>query len=543
MVISPVTLPDNYGVFEKDGELCMWLDMEEIHECGLVKYDFLILKSVQVIRDAYRMLGKPYPKSHEIDWDDQEVWSDMIRHPTGIFQFESAYAFDLLRRFKPTSIFDMSLVTAAARPSGTSYRDRLIKREKNKNPSKMIDDLLAENNGFLIYQEDTIKFLQQICGLSGSEADNVRRAIGRKQTDRLQAALPRILDGYCGKSDKPREVAENEARAFLQILEDSASYQFGRNHSIAYCLIGYVCAYLRYYHPYEFITSYLNNAANSEDITNGTELARVYGISMSQPRWGLSSDEYIYNKEKSVIAKGLESIKYLNSTVAKEMFRLSKETKFEFFVDLLLALKTTSLDARQLNILILTDFFAEFGNSAELSRISEWFDFLKAGEAKQIKKEGLAEEISSLLSMYATDTNSKGAVLKSYTITDMHELLIAGENKIRSLNLPDLDLRLKMEAQREYLGYVDLTSGREEDKLRLYIEDISPLKDKGTGKPWCYRLTAKSIGTGKTARLSVKPHVYNETPIKAGDIIDTAKENYYKNKSDYWYLLMYDKVI
>ena len=227
MVISPVTLPDNYGIFEKDGELCMWLDMEELHECGLVKYDFLILKNVQIIRDAYRMLGKPYPKSHEIDWNDQDVWSDMTRHPAGIFQFESDYAFDLLRRFKPTSIFDMCLVTAAARPSGTSYRDRLIKREKNKNPSKMIDDLLADNNGFLIYQEDTIKFLQQICGLSGSEADNIRRAIGRKQAERLQAALPRILDGYCNKSDKPRGIAEQEAKAFLQILEDSASYQFG----------------------------------------------------------------------------------------------------------------------------------------------------------------------------------------------------------------------------------------------------------------------------------------------------------------------------
>ena len=73
----------------------------------------------------------------------------------------------------------------------------------------------------------TIKFLQEICGLSGSEADNIRRAIGRKQADRLQAALPQILEGYCSKSPKPREIAEQEAKAFLQIIEDSSNYQFG----------------------------------------------------------------------------------------------------------------------------------------------------------------------------------------------------------------------------------------------------------------------------------------------------------------------------
>ena len=121
----------------------------------------------------------------------------------------------------------MSLVTAALRPSGSSYRDKLMKKEFHKNPSTIIDDMLADNYGYLIYQEDTIKFLKDICGLSGSEADNIRRAIGRKQKDRLDAAMPSILEGYCKTSDQPREKAEQEAREFLQIIEDSANYQFG----------------------------------------------------------------------------------------------------------------------------------------------------------------------------------------------------------------------------------------------------------------------------------------------------------------------------
>ena len=228
MVISPITLDDNFGVFNKDGESCLLLDMENIHDyTGLAKYDFLILKTVQVIRDTCRYLNQPYPKTHEIDWNDKNVWNSMMQSPIGIFQMEGNYAFESLKKFAPQSIFDMSIVTACIRPSGASYRNELLARKEHKNPSEIIDDLLKDNLGYLIYQEDTIKFLQEICGLSGSEADNIRRAIGRKQKERLDAAMPAILEGYCSKSPQSRDVAEKEAREFLQIIEDSASYQFG----------------------------------------------------------------------------------------------------------------------------------------------------------------------------------------------------------------------------------------------------------------------------------------------------------------------------
>ena len=151
----------------------------------------------------------------------------MVADCTGIFQLEGAFAHDCVKRFNPKNIFDLCLVTACIRPSGSSYRDDLLARKIHKNPSKIIDDLLENNLGYLIFQEDTIQFLQQICGLSGSEADNVRRAIGRKQKERLDKAMPSILEGYCNKSDKPREQAELEAKEFLQVIEDSASYQFG----------------------------------------------------------------------------------------------------------------------------------------------------------------------------------------------------------------------------------------------------------------------------------------------------------------------------
>lgn len=228
MVISPITLYDNYGTFDKDGDICLMLDMDNIHDfTGLAKYDFLVLKTVQVIRDTCRYLNQPYPKTHEIDWNDEKVWDDMIKSPIALFQFESAFAYQCLQKFKPKNIFDMSIVTACIRPSGASYRNDLLERNPHGNPSEMIDELLKDNLGYLVYQEDIIKFLQQICGLSGSDADNIRRAIARKQRDRLDKAMPSILEGYCSKSSKPRNESEKEARDFLQIIEDASSYMFG----------------------------------------------------------------------------------------------------------------------------------------------------------------------------------------------------------------------------------------------------------------------------------------------------------------------------
>lgn len=227
IVASPVTLADNYGVLENDGHIILQLDMDCVHEVSLVKYDILGLENIGIVKDTCELAGIPYPKSHEVDWDDPMVWNDMLRSPTGIFQMESPFAFGMLKKYRPQSVYDMSLVTAAIRPSGESYRDDLMSHLSHENPSPIIDELLKDNHGYLVYQEDVIKFLTQICGFSGSEADNTRRAIGRKDEERLRRALPKILEGYCEKSDQPREIAEQEAQEFVQIIKDASSYMFG----------------------------------------------------------------------------------------------------------------------------------------------------------------------------------------------------------------------------------------------------------------------------------------------------------------------------
>jgi DNA polymerase-3 subunit alpha len=541
IVASPITLRDHYGTFLSEGKEILQIDMECVHEAGLVKYDILGLKNIEIIKDTYALIGKPYPKSHEINWNDDAVWNDMLRSPIGIFQFESAFAFDSLRKFKTHSIYDMSLVTACIRPSGASYRDELLQRKPHHNPSPIIDDLLKDNLGYLIYQEDTIKFLQQICGLSGSEADNVRRAIGRKQKDRLEAALPDILEGYCSKSSQPRNIAEEEAKEFLQIIEDSASYQFGYNHSIGYCMIGYLCAYLRYYYPAEFITAYLNNANNEDDIKNGSALAELYGIQIVPPRYGISKDRYVYDKDRNVIAKGINSIKYMNSTVANELYDLAKRSDPRTFMSLLTLMNNeTSIDTRQRDILIKIDFFVDFGNVTELSRIASIFVFFKNGTAKKVQKDKISGQMLDVVSKYATDKNKNGTEAKSFTITDMAGLLNECESVIKSLHLPDLDLKCKIQNQIELMGYIDLTTNKKEDRRKLLITDVFPLSSKKDNTVWGYAAQTRSIGSGKVSRLTIRSSVYAKTPVKRFDII-YAKE-LEKNRSGYWYLLDYDLI-
>lgn len=543
MVISPITLEDNIGVFDKDNENCLMLDMENIHDyTGLAKYDFLILKTVQVIRDTCRYLGKPYPKTHEIDWNDEKVWADMIKNPSGIFQFEGKFAFDSLRKFVPKSIFDMSIVTACIRPSGASYRDQLLARVPHKNPSELIDELLSDNLGYLIYQEDTIKFLQQICGLTGSEADNIRRAIGRKQRDRLEKALPSILEGYCGKSPQPRETAEHEAKEFLQIIEDSASYQFGYNHSIAYCLLGYLCAYYRYYHPIEFITSFLNNAANEDDIRNGTAYANRVGIQVTMPKWGLSKSDYFFDQEKNIIAKGLTSVKYMSEGIAEELYRLSHEKSYTRFVDLLTDIDTrTSLNTRQLEILIKLDFFSDFGNQRELLRITGMFyETFKKGQAKKLSKDKVdGSPLEEIVQRYAVGVTKSGQFAKSYTLLDVESIMRETEDAIKALHMDDLSDLIKVQNFAEVMGYAGYVSGKEEDRRKLYVSDIYPLMRKKDGKQFGYSILTKSIGSGKESRFSCFNDVFNRAPIKKGDIILCRG---YIREGEYFKMTLYDKL-
>lgn len=502
IVASPVTLTDNYGTFWKDGMKILQIDMEEVHEVSLVKYDILGLKNIGIIKDCCKYANIPYPKSYNIDFNDDNVWEDMVKYPYGIFQFESDYSNKLLKQFNPHKINDMNLVNASLRPSGESYRDNLIAGIPNKNPSEIIDNLLKQNNGYLVFQEDTIAFLQDICGLSGSDADNIRRAIGRKQRDRLEKAMPQILEGYCSKSNKPRDIAEKEAQEFLQIIENSANYQFGKNHATGYSMIGYYCAYLRYYYPLEFTCAYLNNAANNEDFVNGEKLAKLLGIKLQSPKFGYSKAEYFFDKETNTIYKGVGSIKYLNEQKANILYELSQSKKYETFTDILYDAK--EIDNRCLEILIKLGYFSEFGYISKLLKVFELYK--NKGNKKTMSK---TKDIE--LYMTYKELAEKNATKETAKVLTMDYHSFIRDIEL-SLEDTEDDIIELIRNEIEYTGGFNKVAYKQMDKNACFISDLKVFRYDVLIELFCFY-------SGNVKVFKMNKQLYNQCPFVTGEVL------------------------
>ena len=405
IIASPINLTDFCGKFlGSDGQEIVNLDMECCHDVGLIKYDILGLKTVGVIDKTCKMIGKSFPHVDEINFDDQEVYADMTQDPITIFQFESGFATECFKKMNCKSIFDISLVNACIRPSGASYRDRLLAKERNDTGSDIVNNLLSDSYNFLTYQEQIIKFLQEICGFSGSDSDSIRRFIAKKQKDKIEEVMPKILEGYCNKSDKPREVAEQEAKKFLKVIEDSSSYMFGYNHSLAYSLMSYLCGYYRHYYPVEYCTSFLLCAKNQDDFNNGRSLANSLNISIKDIKFRETTWDYRADAQNRTIHKGLFGVKYLNKKAADALYSL-KDTKFKDFVDLIEQATVLKVNARQLEILIKLNFFEEFGGIGYLLKILEVF---KSHRTRKSREDITRNEIRDFRSKPANDIEAVG---------------------------------------------------------------------------------------------------------------------------------------
>lgn len=515
IIASPIDLIDNCSAFMgADGQIIVPINMDEVHEIGLVKYDVLGLKNIGIIRKTCEYANIKYPLSHEIDWTDQKVFKDMLTSPIGIFQFEGDYAFSLLKKFGTNSIDAMSLVNASLRPSGESYRDDLIAHKPHKNPSKLIDDLLKNNNGYLVYQEDTIKFLKDICGLSGSEADNVRRAIGRKQMDRLQKALPSILEGYCRMSDQPREIAESEAKEFLQIIEDSSNYQFGYNHSTGYSMLGYLCAYMRYYYPIEFCTAFLNCSKTDIDIYNGTKLAEQKGFKIKMPLFGESKNEFVCNKEKNTIYKGIGSIKDIGKNCGDNLYSL-KNNYYNNFAELIKDIKSNSLaNNKEISILIKVGFFRKFGDTnLLLKQLDLCNTYFKRKTLKRKEVEEMDIDINFIYNI------SERATEKVFYNIDMVKLVNELSKTIEYNPITKAEI---ISYQIKLLGYSDTIDITCADNI--YI--VEQQENNNYGTPFC-TLYHPCDGTSLQS-IKIDRRWFEQYPCEVGDILKCSFDKKHK---------------
>jgi len=240
------------------------------------------------------------------------------------------------------------------------------------------------------------------------------------------------------------------------------------------------------------------------------------------PKWGFSKGDYFFDKTKNVIAKGLSSVKYMGEDVAEELYQLAHNSFHPRFVDVLKDIDAnSSLDARQLDILIRIDFFSEYGNQRELMRISDmFFNVFKRGEAKKILREKVAgTPLEEIISKYSVGVTKSGGEAKSYTLLDVDSILRETEDAIMALHLDDLSDILKVRNFADVMGYVGYVSGKEEDRQKLYVMEVFPIHRKKDKAQIGYNLITKSIGSGKESRISVFNELYNKEPVSKNDII------------------------
>ena len=505
LIVSPITLADNYGMFYgSDDQQILPLDMEECHDLGLIKFDILGLKSVGVIDKTCKLIGTHFPRAYEVDWNDKDVFEDITQDSTAIFQFESDFAKQSIKKMHPMSVDDICLCSACLRPSGESYREQVYNREWNKNPSKLIDDILSNSYGFLVYQEQTIAFLQEICGFSGSEADNIRRAIGKKQRDKIEQALPQILKGYCDKSDKPKEIAEKEAKKFIQVIEDASGYSFGFNHSESYAMLGYLMGYLRYHYPVEFCTSFLNCAKNDEDISNGTILAQNKGIKIQSPVFRFSTSEYGCDAENRIIYKGIGSIKNISNTCGDNLYTL-KDNTYDNFVDLLYDIFENHL-ANKTDIikLIKIDFFREFGDIDLLLQEFEIFDKLNKRKSFKLADLDMYNLTKNEVSEFAEKTTEK-----QFSGIDMKLLIKHICSKLKYIPTTIID----------HIAYEMGILGHTDYKDETIEENIFVVGNIETNKYGNKFATLYHPKTGEYYQRKINKYRYNDSPCDSGDII------------------------
>lgn len=514
------------------------LNMKELDELMYVKLDILGLDNIGIVNDACKAVGIERLTPDNVDLDDEKVWQSIREDTTCIFQWESNSAQSYLKKFMSDKTVQvaksvnpnfsyikwLSFGNGLIRPGCASFRDDVAAGKVTTTGFKALDDFLSVTLGRITMQEDIMKFLKLFCGYSDAESDTVRRGIAKKKG--TAGFIKEIHERFLDYSNKTYgEPVENLEKIFPPIergILDASDYAFSWNHSDAYSVTGYICGYLRYYYPGEFITAALNIFKDKPDKTTEiTKYAKRIGIQITTPKFGLAKTDYFYTPDKKIISKGLSSVKYIGDTAAEELYKISVNHRYEFFADLLKKLETeTSINSRQIDTLIKIDFFSAFGNQRELFKIYDMYNFFKGGESKQIKREIIeGTPFRSAVEHYSTWLTKDGGEAKSYTLTDTMAAIRECEQIIRDFKLDDLSDIVKVKNFADIMGYAGYVSGKETDRRKLFVKEITTLKRKSDGKQFGYALITQSIGSGVESRFTVFNKVYNSDPIKKDDII------------------------
>lgn len=528
--------------YDADGVRYLQGDMHDVEDVGLVKIDVLGLRTLDQEYDTLEMSNNDieYINPKNQDYSDPKVLDIFKNGDTvGIFQFSSFGMRETLKKMDINGINDLSIANALYRPGAMAYIDNFCKRRKGIEAFEFLhpdlEPILKSTYGIIVFQEQLIEIgrLAKI-----HNPDLLRKATGKKDIKLLNKVKPELE-----KKLKARGWNDIQFDKLWTDMIEFSKYSFNKAHSSAYGILAYITAKQKVYYPLEFFSglcnSYLGQSSYVKD--DADEIAQdIFRHKIKLHPFSFRNDHRRCSIKEGKILYAIPLIRDCNENLANCLYSM-RENQYKYFWNLLRDIYNGNGTKSQVSILIKLGFFSEYGNIKQLLKISEIYEYFKQGEAKEIKKEKLSglDFLINIISENSTDIGSKGDILKSYKIINMENILNGCEEYILSLDISDFDFKNKIADQQEYLGFVYMVTGKQEDRPKLYVKEIYPLCRKKDKKQFGYSIIARSIGSGIETRYTVFNKVYDKDPVIANDII-RCKD--YKQEGIYFTLLAYEKI-
>jgi DNA polymerase-3 subunit alpha len=326
-----------------------------IEEAGVIKMDFLGLKTLTIIRDALVLIEQNHGIKIDIDsipLDDKKTFELYQRGETnGTFQFESAGMQKYLKDLKPDKFEDLIAMNALYRPGPIEYIPNFISRKHGKEAVRYdlpeMQEHLQETHGITVYQEQVMLLSQKLAGFTKGEADTLRKAMGKKQKDVLDKMKSRFIEGATEKKH-PKDKLEK----IWTDWEKFAMYAFNKSHSTCYAFVAFQTAYLKSHYPSEYMAAILtNNLNNIDKITFFMDECRRMGISVLGPDVNESEQKFSVNKNGQ-IRFGLGAVKGVGEAAAEAIITEQKANgNYSSVFDLVLRVNLRSVNKRSLESL------------------------------------------------------------------------------------------------------------------------------------------------------------------------------------------------
>lgn len=385
VVISKDELTEYVPLTRNDKIIATQFNMIELEELGLLKMDFLGLRTLTVIRDVINLIEENYGKKisfEKFDYNDPDVLKMFARADTlGVFQFESSGMRAFLKELKPDEFSDLVAANALFRPGPMKQIPKFVGSKHDKSKISYLhpklEPILKSTYGCIVYQEQVMQIVQQIGGYSLGRADIVRRAISKKKMKVMEEERKNFIYGNVEEEVSgaiANGVDEKTANEIYDLIIDFADYAFNKSHSVAYSVVAYRTAWLKYYYPREFMAAQTSTYTNDiKQVSLYIEEIKRLGIEILPPNINYSFKNFTVEDGK--IRFGLKAVKNVGNNLIDVIVKARDNGKFKSlkdFVDRINAIDKSALNKRAVESLIRCGAMDDFsGNRAQYLAIYE----------------------------------------------------------------------------------------------------------------------------------------------------------------------------